>query len=126
MQDDSNLVGKVDPEPEILLQPETKPISYEQLLVEIKRIYAGLVKVEARCIDLDQMQCLATQGKDPRQWEVPSNLHQTLLHKHHDFLLLDDNDHYYAHPSGPCQYKSTTWDELIQWEHSLKMAEWEC
>ncbi len=37
-------------EPEILLQPETRLISYEQLFVEVKGIYAGLLMVEKKCI----------------------------------------------------------------------------
>ena len=41
-------------EPEMLLQPDIKPISYKQLVVEVKGIYAGLVMVEAKCIDIDE------------------------------------------------------------------------
>lgn len=36
----------------MLLQPETRPISQEQLVNEIKGIYAGLVMVEKNCVDL--------------------------------------------------------------------------
>jgi len=35
-----------DEEPELLLQPKTRPISHEQLVHEVKGIYAGLVMVE--------------------------------------------------------------------------------
>jgi len=31
----------------MLLQPEARPISHEHLVIEVKRIYAGLVIVEA-------------------------------------------------------------------------------
>ena len=51
----------VDPEPEILLQPETRPITHDQLVVEVKGIYAGLVMVEAKCIDVDEKQAAAAQ-----------------------------------------------------------------
>jgi len=51
-------------EPEMLLQPETRPISHEQLVVEVKGIYAGLVMVEAKCIDIDERQSAAAQEKD--------------------------------------------------------------
>ena len=44
----------VEPEPEILLQPETRPISHDQLVVEVKSVYAGLVMLEAKCIDVDE------------------------------------------------------------------------
>jgi len=46
--DDDNL--------EIVLQPETRPISQEQLVAEVKGIYAGLVMVEAKCIEVDNKQ----------------------------------------------------------------------
>ena len=36
-----------------VLQPETRPISQEQLVAEVKGIYAGLVMVEAKCIKVD-------------------------------------------------------------------------
>ena len=49
----------LDVPPEMLLQPETRPISHDQLVIEVKGIYAGLVMVEAKCIDID------AQEKDP-------------------------------------------------------------
>ena len=44
----------LEAQPEMLLQPDTRPISHEQLVVEVKGIYAGLVMVEAKCIDIDE------------------------------------------------------------------------
>lgn len=106
-QDDSDSLGlavdnDLEPEPEILLQPETRPISHEQLLVEVKGIYAGLVMVEAKCIDVDEKQSLAAQEKDSsrqtklsnEQWQALIALHKTLLHEHHDFFLASQ------HPSA--------------------------
>ena len=106
-QDDSDLVGSTldmesEPEPEILLQPETRPISHDQLLVEVKGIYAGLVMVEAKCIDVDEKQSQAAREKDPtrqtrlsnEQWQALIALHKTLLHEHHDFFLASQ------HPSA--------------------------
>lgn len=92
----------LEPEPEILLQPETRPISHEQLLVEVKGIYAGLVMVEAKCIDVDEKQSLAAQERDSsrqtklsnEQWQALIALHKTLLHEHHDFFLASQ------HPSA--------------------------
>ena len=71
-------------EPEMLLQPDTKPISHEQLVVEVKGIYAGLVMVEAKCIDIDQRQIAAAREKDPlkrvhlenHQWQSLIALHK--------------------------------------------------
>ena len=36
----------------MLLQPETRPITLEQLINEVKGIYAGLVMVEMKCVEV--------------------------------------------------------------------------
>ena len=88
----------------MILQPETRPISHAQLAVEVKGIYAGLVMVEAKCVDVDEKQSIAALEKDPtrqtklsnEQWQALIALHRTLLHEHHDFFLASQ------HPSaGP-------------------------
>lgn len=92
----------LESEPEILLQPETRPISHEQLVVEVKGIYAGLVMVEAKCIDVDEKQSHAAQEKEPsrqtklsdEQWQALIALHKKLLHHHHDFFWASQ------HPSA--------------------------
>lgn len=81
-------------------QPETRPISQEQLVAEVKGIYAGLVMVEAKCIEVDNKQ--ATLASEPaghpklnnEQWQALIALHRTLLHEHHDFFLASQ------HPSA--------------------------
>ena len=82
--------------PEMLLQPDTRPISHEQLVVEVKSIYAGLVMVEAKCIDIDERQSAAAQRTDLKndQWQSLIALHKQLLHEHHDFFLASQ------HPSA--------------------------
>ena len=42
--------GGPDTDPEMLLKPEKRPISHEQMATEVKGIYAGLIMVEAKCI----------------------------------------------------------------------------
>jgi len=94
--------NSTETDPELLLQPETRPISHDQLVVEVKGIYAGLVMVEAKCIDVDEKQTVAAQEKDPskqskltpEQWQALIALHKTLLHEHHDFFLASQ------HPSA--------------------------
>ncbi|CZR52135.1 uncharacterized protein PAC_02012 [Phialocephala subalpina] len=85
----------------MILQPETRPISQEQLAAEIEGIYAGLETIEARCIEVDQKLATLIQtraGAEPRlherQWQALVALHRTLLHEHHDFLLASQ------HPSA--------------------------
>ena len=94
-----------DPEPKMVRQPETRPISHEQLVVEVKGIYAGLLMVEAKCIDVDEKQSKAAQEKESarqtkltnEQWQALIALHKTLLHEHHDFFLASQ------HPSASPQ-----------------------
>lgn len=92
-----------DPEPntEMLRQPETRPISHDQLVVEVKGIYAGLVMVEGKCIDVDEKQSVRAQDDTLRleplrddQWQSLIALHKQLLHEHHDFFLASQ------HPSA--------------------------
>ncbi|KAH8674843.1 hypothetical protein BGZ60DRAFT_469014 [Tricladium varicosporioides] len=82
-----------------MLQPNCRPISGEQLVVEVKGIYAGLVIVEAKYIDVvNKLGSQASTGNplDLRsaQWQALIALHRTLLHEHHDFLLASQ------HPSS--------------------------
>ena len=68
---------------EMLLQPETRPISHEQLVVEVKGIYAGLVMVEAKCIDIDERQAAAAQENDPtKQTDLKHDQWQSLIALH--------------------------------------------
>lgn len=76
-------------------QPETRPISQEQLVTEVKGIYAGLVMVESKCIEVDSSQSVQAQPKlNDEQWQALIALHRTLLHEHHDFFLASQ------HPSA--------------------------
>lgn len=89
---------KYDPRyPGLLLQPDSRPISQEQLASEVKSIYAGLTMVESKCIHVDR--ALAVQDKsEPKlasdHWQALIALHRTLLHEHHDFFLASQ------HPSA--------------------------
>ncbi|KAL2355908.1 hypothetical protein BJ546DRAFT_948569 [Cryomyces antarcticus] len=88
--------------PNLIMQPDSRPISQEQLAAEVKGIYAGLVMVEAKCINIDKAQASANHEAGPGQqpklgndhWQALIALHRTLLHEHHDFLLASQ------HPSA--------------------------
>lgn len=72
----------------IQLQPKTRPISQDQLVAEVKGIYAGLVMVEGKCIEVDNAQSRQKYNNfSSEQWEALVTLHRTLLHEHHDFFL---------------------------------------
>ncbi|KAF2965594.1 hypothetical protein GQX73_g7981 [Xylaria multiplex] len=79
----------------LLPQPETRPISQEQLVAEVKGIYAGLMMVESKCIEVDNAQSSQNDTKlNNEQWQALIALHRTLLHEHHDFFLASQ------HPSA--------------------------
>ncbi|KAB2571114.1 hypothetical protein DBV05_g10215 [Lasiodiplodia theobromae] len=88
--------------PDLVLQPDSRPISQEQLAAEVKSIYAGLTMVESKCIHVDKAQATAERdpvsGQHPRlapdHWQALIALHRTLLHEHHDFFLASQ------HPSA--------------------------
>ncbi|KAI0011350.1 hypothetical protein F4779DRAFT_223317 [Xylariaceae sp. FL0662B] len=89
-------IAEDDGEPaKIIKQPETRPISQEQLVAEVKGIYAGLVMVESKCIEVDNAQSSQSDAKlNNEQWQALIALHRTLLHEHHDFFLASQ------HPSA--------------------------
>ncbi|KAI9852186.1 MAG: hypothetical protein M1824_002067 [Vezdaea acicularis] len=97
--------GPSEPEqrlPTIIRQPKARSISQEQLVAEVKGIYAGLVMIEAKCMDVDAKQTKAAQEAEPgklpeltqEQSQALIALHRTLLHEHHDFFLASQ------HPSA--------------------------
>ena len=97
LQDDMCTAPEV--QPKMLFQPETRPISHDQLVTEVKAIYAGLVMVEVKCIDIDEKQTAAAQEKDSSrkmqlendQYELLIALHKQLLHEHHEFFLASQH-----------------------------------
>src|SRR5271169_4614520 len=78
----------------MLKQPETRAITQDQLVNEVKGIYAGLVMVEKKCVEIDQQQSSTTNKLSDEQWQALIALHRTLLHEHHDFFLASQ------HPSS--------------------------
>lgn len=103
---------------------ESSPISHEQLVVKVKGIYAGLVMVEAKCIDIDQRQSAALQEKNATkrtnlkndQWQSLIPLHKTLLHEHHDFFLASQ------HPSASLALSSLVTKYSMparMWRHGI-------
>lgn len=91
---------EIEPEPELTLQPWTRIISHDELVAEVKGIYEGLVKVEAKCVEIDER--MIRRRKDlseleplhNHQWNSLIDLHKQLLHEHHVFFLVSQ------HPSA--------------------------
>ncbi|OGM39197.1 hypothetical protein ABOM_012162 [Aspergillus bombycis] len=78
----------------IILQPETHPITEDQLANEVRGIYAGLVMVEKKCIDIVKQQFVQESELSHQQWQALIALHRTLLQEHHDFFMASQ------HPSA--------------------------
>jgi hypothetical protein len=66
--------------------PSNLPITQEQLVNEVKGIYAGLIMVEKKCVQIE-LQLLNTNKISDLQWYALIALYCTLLHEHHDFYL---------------------------------------
>ncbi|KAL2273111.1 hypothetical protein FJTKL_04922 [Diaporthe vaccinii] len=67
-------------------QPETRPISQEQLRAEAKGIYAGLVMVEEKCKTLDVPSSLKDE-----QYQALMNLFRVLINEHYDFFSISQH-----------------------------------
>jgi hypothetical protein len=63
----SNNDDYIEPAGKILLQPETRPITQDQLVNEVKGIYASLVMVEKKCVEIDQQQSKTTNKLSDEQ-----------------------------------------------------------
>ncbi|ENH75333.1 hypothetical protein FOC1_g10000814 [Fusarium oxysporum f. sp. cubense race 1] len=63
-------VNDSDDDTATIKQPETRPITHDQLVAEVKGIYAGLGMVEKKCIEVDDGQMPWTDGPP----DIPSYL----------------------------------------------------
>ena len=75
----------------MLWQPDTKRITPEQLVNEVKGIYSGLVMVEKKCVEIVNQRSQAGVKLTNDQWQALIALHRTLLHEHHDFFLASQH-----------------------------------
>ncbi|PVH67527.1 hypothetical protein DL98DRAFT_507629 [Cadophora sp. DSE1049] len=84
---------------DLIMQPETRPISQEQLIAEVKGIYESLMIAEAKCIEVDNQQATSPSRLNNQQWQTILALHRMLMYEHHDFLLASQ------HPSASSALK---------------------
>ncbi|RMY85369.1 hypothetical protein D0864_07323 [Hortaea werneckii] len=101
----------------LLPQPEALPISQDQLAAEVKGIYAGLIMVESKCINIDAAQASESPTKLAReQWQALVALHRTLLYEHYDFLMATQ------HPFATDELKSLPARYCMparMWKHAI-------
>ncbi|KKY16019.1 putative telomerase-binding protein est1a [Phaeomoniella chlamydospora] len=69
------LSESAQPPPEMFKQPFTRPITQDQLINEVKGIYAGLVVVEKKCVEIDQQQANTTNKLTNEQYQALIALH---------------------------------------------------
>ncbi|KAF1362227.1 hypothetical protein EJ07DRAFT_109094 [Lizonia empirigonia] len=88
-------------DPKLILQPDSRPISQEWLASLVNSIYAGLMMVETKCMEVDRAQAaaIAEEGEARTNlasdhWQTLIALHRTLLHEHHAFFIVSQ------HPSS--------------------------
>ena len=97
--DDSD---ELSPNEGIIKQPDSRPISQQQLAAEVKGIYSGLVMVESKCVGVVHAQTQPVQQGEAKDQSRPRSsgvdqipaliaLHRTLLHEHHDFFLASQH-----------------------------------
>ncbi|OQV01253.1 hypothetical protein CLAIMM_06641 [Cladophialophora immunda] len=81
-------IAAIDLPPAKLAAPESRPISQEQLVNEVKGIYTGLLLVERKCIEtyLANSKSSSTELNN-EQWQALVALQRMLLREHEDFLL---------------------------------------
>jgi len=92
----------VDPRyPDMLMEPDSRPISQEQLAAEVKSIYAGLTMIDSKCINVDQAQAAAMRDAHKSKpefatghWQAQIDHLRNSLHEHHDCDLA------WQHPSA--------------------------
>jgi hypothetical protein len=94
---------------------DTRPISLHQLVSEVECIYAGLIILEEKCIELEDTQSSDTKFSS-EQWQELIKLHCTLLHEYHDFFLASQ------HPSASPQLRELATKYNIparMWRHGI-------
>jgi casein kinase I homolog HRR25 len=73
-------------------QPETRPISQDQIIAEVKGIYTGLLMVEAKCIEVDEKQAkLGNPKLSSEQWQARIYLRRVMFFEFHDFILASQH-----------------------------------
>jgi hypothetical protein len=103
--------------PASVRQPETWPIIQDQLVAEVKGIYAGLVMVEKKRIEIDEKPTREPSRLSDKEWQALTVPNRTLLHEHHDSFLASQ------HLSASAEFRGlTAWNAMLtrMWRHGLR------
>jgi hypothetical protein len=66
-----------------IIHSATRPLSQEDLVAEVKRIYADLVMVKGKCTAVD-----SKYEREYNAWKALIEQHRLLLREHHDLFIL--------------------------------------
>jgi hypothetical protein len=98
-------------------QSEAQPMTQEQLVNEVRGIYAGLVMVEKKCVEIDAQQLGNPDKLSYEQWQTLIALHRTLLYKFQDFFQASQ------HPSSSAALRSVATRYAMparMWKHGIQ------
>ena len=111
-QDSPPLEGRfkyhLEIEPDMLRQLDQRLISNEQLVAEVKGIYAGLVVVEAKCIEIDEKQLASAKEKDLCKRASLQN------HQWQSLIALHKQVHIFPSTYSPTTYRAAISDCFVQ------------
>lgn len=94
----------------IITQPETRSISQEQLVAEVKEIYAGLVMIESKCIEVDSAHSVQNDNAarpSNDQLQVPQAQGEGITKITYDTMLADHPYTYSPRKNPPPANNST-------------------
>ncbi|KAH7019703.1 hypothetical protein EDB80DRAFT_513709, partial [Ilyonectria destructans] len=103
-------------------RPFTRAISLDQLIAEVRGIYAGYSMVESKCIEIGEVYYMSVEGRwmnvslTDGQYQALIALHAAGMHEMHDFLLAS------GHPkaSAPLRRLAAKYNMPARlWRHSV-------
>ncbi len=110
---DSDAYYALIPSP-FIKQSKARPIALAQLVEEVDGIYAGLLMLEARCIEIDRVAWGPNISN--YEWQALIVLHKQLLNEFYDFFLAT------GHPSADSRLRNLAADRSMpgrMWHHGI-------
>jgi hypothetical protein len=98
-------------------QSEARLMTQEHLVNEVRGIYAGLIMVEKKCVEIDAQQLGNPDKLSYEQWQALIALHRTLLYEYQDFFQASQ------HPSSSAALRSVATRYAMptrMWRHGIQ------
>ena len=103
----------------MLMELPSRPISSEELEIEVVGLESELVAVEKKCMAIDQAQMTPEARQRPltnEHWQVLTAMHRSLLYQHHDYFLASQ------HPKASPTLRRVAADKhmpLRMWKYAI-------